>query len=171
MKGVRAAELAPFLLRFSLPDRDLPLFRIDFRFAYVILPHEFDNRASFPYTETCCLNSRGFRPCREADVKIQVRKGNLTEAATEAAVVTHFEGEAGLGGAAAKLDEKSGGLISEIIGQGDFTGRLHQVSASSIPGGVSRQSGWSSWAWGRGWIFLLRGCGGPFPRPRSRSDP
>ncbi len=61
-------------------------------------------------------------------MKINVRKGNLTEAATEAAVVTHFEGEAGLGGAAAKLDEKSGGFISEIIGQGDFTGRLNQVS-------------------------------------------
>lgn len=74
------------------------------------------------------LNSRGFNLDREADVKINVRKGKLTEAATEAAVVTHFEGEAGLGGAAAKLDEKSSGFISEIIGQGDFTGRLHQVS-------------------------------------------
>ena len=61
-------------------------------------------------------------------MKIIVSKGKLTEAATEAAVVIHFEGEAALGGAAAKLDEKSGGFISEIISQGDFTGRLHQVS-------------------------------------------
>jgi leucyl aminopeptidase len=61
-------------------------------------------------------------------VKIIVSKGRLTDVETEAAVLTHFEGEAALGGAAAKLDEKSGRLISEIISQGDFTGRLHQVS-------------------------------------------
>ncbi|MBA4421550.1 MAG: leucyl aminopeptidase [Syntrophus sp. (in: bacteria)] len=61
-------------------------------------------------------------------MKINVRKGKLTEVTTEAAVVTHFEGEAGLGGAAAKLNEKCGGFISEIISQGDFTGRLHQIS-------------------------------------------
>ena len=61
-------------------------------------------------------------------MKINVRKGKLTEAVTEAVVVTHFEGETGLGGAAAKLDEKSSGFLSAIIGQGDITGRLHQVS-------------------------------------------
>ncbi len=61
-------------------------------------------------------------------MKIIVSKGRLTDVETEAAVLTHFEGETALGGAAAKLDEKSGRLISEIISQGDFTGRLHQVS-------------------------------------------
>ena len=61
-------------------------------------------------------------------MKIIVSKGKLTDVETEAAVLTHFEGETALGGAAAKLDEKSGRLISEIISQGDFTGRLHQVS-------------------------------------------
>ena len=61
-------------------------------------------------------------------MKIIVSKGRLTDVATEAAVLTHFEGETALGGAAAKLDEKSGRLISEIISQGDFTGRLHQIS-------------------------------------------
>ncbi len=73
------------------------------------------------------MNSRG-NLLREADVKIKVRKGKLTEAATEAAVVIHFEGETGLCGAAAKLDEKCGGFIADIIGQGDFTGRLNEIS-------------------------------------------
>ena len=67
-------------------------------------------------------------------MKIHVRKGNLAEAATEAAVVTHFEGDAGLGGAAAKLDKKSGGLIGEIIAQGDFTGRLNRGLRDLSPG-------------------------------------
>jgi leucyl aminopeptidase len=61
-------------------------------------------------------------------VKVHVRKGNLAEVATEAAVVAHFEGDANPGGIAAKLDKKSGGLIGEIIAQGDFTGRLNEVA-------------------------------------------
>ena len=61
-------------------------------------------------------------------MKVHVRKGTLTEATTEAAVVTHFEGDANVGGVAAKLDEKSGGLIEEIITRGDFTGRLNEVA-------------------------------------------
>jgi leucyl aminopeptidase len=64
----------------------------------------------------------------EADVKINVRKGKLTEVATEAAVVIHFEGEAGLCGAAVAIDETCGGLIRNIMSQGDFTGRLNQIS-------------------------------------------
>jgi leucyl aminopeptidase len=86
MKGVRAAELAPFLLRISGLQGD----------RY-----------------------------KEARVKIQVRKGNLGEVLTEAAIITHFEDDAILGGAAVKLDKKSGGLIGEIIDQGDFTARLN----------------------------------------------
>jgi len=61
-------------------------------------------------------------------VKINVRKGKLVEVVTGAAVVIHFEGEAGLCGAAAELDEKCGGVIADIIRQGDFTGRLNQIS-------------------------------------------
>ncbi|MBE0528195.1 MAG: leucyl aminopeptidase, partial [Thermoleophilia bacterium] len=61
-------------------------------------------------------------------MKIHVRKGTLAEAATEAAVVVHFEGDTSLGGVAAtKLDESTGGLIGEIITRGDFTGRLNEV--------------------------------------------
>ena len=64
---------------------------------------------------------------READVKIYARKGELTEAATEAVVAAHFEGESDPGGDAARLDKAGAGIIREIIRQGDFTGRLHQV--------------------------------------------
>ena len=60
----------------------------------------------------------------------------MTEAATEAAVVIHFEGEAGLCGAAAKLDEKCGGFISgEECGEGD------ESSAECHGGSPGRQRG------------------------------
>ena len=61
-------------------------------------------------------------------MKIQVIKGSLPEHATEAAVVTLFEGETGLTGVAALLDERSGGLIGEILCRGDFTGRTNQIA-------------------------------------------
>ncbi|MBU4120147.1 MAG: leucyl aminopeptidase family protein [Proteobacteria bacterium] len=70
-------------------------------------------------------------------MKIHVKKGDLAESATEAAVVAHFEGEPGLDGAAARLDKMSGGFIGDVIGQGDFTGRLYQIlviySRGSVP--------------------------------------
>ncbi|MHB8908748.1 MAG: leucyl aminopeptidase [Syntrophales bacterium] len=60
-------------------------------------------------------------------MKIQVRKGNLAEVPTQAAIIAHFEDDGCLGGAAAKLDKKSGGLIGEIISEGDVTGRLNRL--------------------------------------------
>lgn len=72
----------------------------------------------------------------EADLKINVKKGFIAEAATEAAVVIRFEGEEGLCGAAVTLDEKCGGFISRIMGQGDFSGRAEQVSVIYSPGGL-----------------------------------
>lgn len=69
-------------------------------------------------------------------MKINVRKGNIAEAAAEAVVVFHFEGDAGLCGAAAKLDAACGGLIAETIGRGDFTGRLQQISLIYPPGSL-----------------------------------
>jgi leucyl aminopeptidase len=68
-------------------------------------------------------------------MKIQVRKGSLAEQDTEAAVITHFEGETALEGAASELDERSGGLIGEIIRLGDFTGRTNQISVVYTRGG------------------------------------
>jgi len=73
--------------------------------------------------------------CMEVDMKIQVRKGSLAEHETEAAVATYFEGETGLEGPAALLDERSGGLIGEIIRFGDFTGRTNQISVIYTRGG------------------------------------
>jgi leucyl aminopeptidase len=68
-------------------------------------------------------------------MKIQVRKGSLAEHETEAAVVTHFEGETGLEGPAAQLDERSGGLIGDIIRLGDFTGRTNHIAVIYTRGG------------------------------------
>ena len=68
-------------------------------------------------------------------MKIQVRKGSLAEQDTEAAVITHFEGETALEGAAFALDERSGGLIGELIRLGDFTGRMNQISVVYTRGG------------------------------------
>jgi leucyl aminopeptidase len=73
---------------------------------------------------------------QEGTVKIEVRRGNLAEVTTEAAVLAHFEGDENLRGAAAVIDEKSGGLISEILSRGDNTGRLNQVSVIYSRGGV-----------------------------------
>ncbi len=69
-------------------------------------------------------------------MKIQVRKGSLAEIPTQAAIVTRFEDDARLGGAAAKLDKMSGGLIGEVIGQGDFTGRLNRLSVIYTRGSI-----------------------------------
>jgi leucyl aminopeptidase len=82
------------------------------------------------------LNSRSIDLDTEADVKINVKKGKLADAATEAAVVIQFKGEAGLCGAAVKLDEKCDGFISNIMGRGDFTGRLNQISVIYSPGSL-----------------------------------
>jgi leucyl aminopeptidase len=64
----------------------------------------------------------------EEEMKIQVRKGSLAEHVTAAGVVTLFEGETGLDGAAALLNKRSGDLIGEILRMGDFTGRTNQIA-------------------------------------------
>ena len=61
-------------------------------------------------------------------MKIQIRKGTLANHFTEAAVVILFEGETALEGAAALLDQQSGGQIREVIRMGDFTGRVNQTA-------------------------------------------
>jgi leucyl aminopeptidase len=70
-------------------------------------------------------------------MKIHVIKGDLAESSTEAAVAVHFEDETDLIGAAAKLNQLSGGLIGDVIGQGDFTGRLYQVMTIYSRGNVA----------------------------------
>ena len=61
-------------------------------------------------------------------MKIVVKKGEITEFRTEAAIVPCFEGRRELQGKVKLLDKKSGGLIKEIIGAGDFEGKLFELS-------------------------------------------
>jgi leucyl aminopeptidase len=61
-------------------------------------------------------------------MKILVKKGKIAEQVTEALVIPHFEDVAELTGTAKLLDEKSGGLIREVIEHGDFEGKYLQVS-------------------------------------------
>lgn len=70
-------------------------------------------------------------------MKIDVRRGELAEAATEAVVVVHFESEKILCGAASRVNKKSGGLVSEVIAQGDFIGEMNQVSTIYTRGSSS----------------------------------
>ncbi|MBE9546065.1 MAG: leucyl aminopeptidase [Proteobacteria bacterium] len=61
-------------------------------------------------------------------MKICVKKGSFSEFDCEAVVVCHFEDSKRLSGAAALLDKKCGGIIREMIGLGDFEGKLFQIS-------------------------------------------
>ena len=61
-------------------------------------------------------------------MKINVKKANLTEYPTEAVVVMHFEDSASPEGAALLLDKAVGGLLTDIIENGDFQGKLFQLA-------------------------------------------
>jgi len=61
-------------------------------------------------------------------VKILVKKGNLAEAESQAIILTFFEDQKKLAGAALQIDQKSGGLISELIKNRDFEAKQSQVS-------------------------------------------
>jgi len=61
-------------------------------------------------------------------VKIFVKKGNLAEAKSQAIILTFFEDQKKLAGAALQIDQKSGGLISELMKNRDFEAKQSQVS-------------------------------------------
>ncbi len=61
-------------------------------------------------------------------MKVQVKKGNPAAFRGEAIVVCHFEDSRKLAGAARQLDRSSGGLIGEVMKNGDFTGKHGNVS-------------------------------------------
>jgi leucyl aminopeptidase len=61
-------------------------------------------------------------------VKIFVKKGKLAEAKSQAIILTLFEDSKKLTGAALTIDQKSGGLISELISNGDFEAKPSQIS-------------------------------------------
>ena len=61
-------------------------------------------------------------------MKIFVQKGNLAEAKSQAIILTFFEGQKKLAGAALQIDQKCNGLISELIKNRDFEAKLSQIS-------------------------------------------
>lgn len=61
-------------------------------------------------------------------MRIFVKKGKLVETESEAIILTVFEGSRKLTGLALEVDKISGGLISEIISNGDFEAKPSQIS-------------------------------------------
>jgi len=61
-------------------------------------------------------------------VKIFVKKGKLTETKSQAIILTLFEDSKKLTGTALEIDQKSNGLISELISNGDFEAKPSQIS-------------------------------------------
>ncbi len=66
-----------------------------------------------------------------------VKKAKITELATEALILPHFEEEKQLPGGLSLVDEKLHGLINEIIGSGDFEGTLNQISVIYTRGAMA----------------------------------
>ncbi|MBN1363934.1 MAG: leucyl aminopeptidase [Syntrophaceae bacterium] len=61
-------------------------------------------------------------------MKISVQKGVLADAKSQAIILTLFEESKKLTGLALEIDKLSGGLISDLIGNGDFEGKPSQIS-------------------------------------------
>jgi leucyl aminopeptidase len=61
-------------------------------------------------------------------VKIQVKKGDITQARTDAIVILFYEGIDPWGDSAQRLNEACGGMIREFIESGEFDGKLNQIS-------------------------------------------
>jgi leucyl aminopeptidase len=60
-------------------------------------------------------------------VNITVKKGNLADTKTQAAVLGICEGEKGFSKLIAQIDQKTGGLIRDVVKKGDFEGKPSQV--------------------------------------------
>ena len=61
-------------------------------------------------------------------MNIFVQKGKLAEAKSQAIILTFFEGQKKLVGAALQIDQKCNGLISELIKNRDFEAKLSKIS-------------------------------------------
>jgi len=59
---------------------------------------------------------------------VVAQSGNIFETASEVLVVTWFEGEEMPAGTAKSLDQRCDGLLSRLIQERDFEGRLNQIS-------------------------------------------
>ncbi|MEE9912535.1 MAG: leucyl aminopeptidase [Deltaproteobacteria bacterium] len=61
-------------------------------------------------------------------MNIKVTKGNLADTKTQAIILALCEGEKKLSGATALLDQKTGGLITDILKSGDYSAKPSLVS-------------------------------------------
>jgi leucyl aminopeptidase len=61
-------------------------------------------------------------------VKIFIKKGVLADTKSQAIILTLFEDSKKLTGMALEIDQKSNGLISEMISNGDFEAKPSQIS-------------------------------------------
>ena len=64
----------------------------------------------------------------DSEVKIIVKKGNLAEAKSQVIILTFFEDQKKLAGAALQIDQKIRGLISGLIKSRDFEAKPSQIS-------------------------------------------
>ena len=67
---------------------------------------------------------------------VKIRKGRIESDSTEAVVVSQFEGETALVEDALLMDKAVGGLISDAVAAGEFTGRLNQTLLIRAPGAL-----------------------------------
>jgi leucyl aminopeptidase len=65
---------------------------------------------------------------RRVTMKVSVKKGNLADYDCEAVIAGHFEDEKKPTGDAEVLDKRCGGLLSRLLKDGDFEGKLFQTS-------------------------------------------
>ncbi|MHB8139143.1 MAG: leucyl aminopeptidase [Smithellaceae bacterium] len=61
-------------------------------------------------------------------MKITVKKGNLADTKTQAVILAVCEGEKTFSELVASIDQKTGGLIRDVMKSGDFEGKPSQVS-------------------------------------------
>jgi len=69
-------------------------------------------------------------------VKITVKKGNLADTKTQAVILAVCEGEKTFSELVAGIDQKTGGLICDIMKSGDFEGKPSQVSVIYTKGNL-----------------------------------
>src|SRR3989304_7895722 len=72
-------------------------------------------------------------------MKITVTHGNIGEQKTDAIILNLFEGVAEPGGATGAGDKALGGAIRDLIGGGDFNGKLNSTAALYPRGALPAQ--------------------------------
>ncbi len=69
-------------------------------------------------------------------MNIEARLGAIEDQETRLAVVNLFEGVTTPGGATAAIDQKLGGMVQELLSEGDFRGKLNETSLLYAPQGA-----------------------------------